>query len=745
MQYSYYLNRLNERQLEAVTCSSQYTRVIAGAGSGKTTVLTNRISYLISEFGVKPWKILAITFTNKVANEMKNRVLKIVPEATNQLTIKTFHSFAAYFLRQEISYINFPTNFTILDEEDQVKIIKDIASQRGYKKSDPIVKKTINYIGSCKLKEKYPGDIRIDHEHFEDERLCLEIYQEYEEIKDRQYALDFDDLLLRTNQILMSYPAVRAKWQDRYDYILIDEFQDTNDTEDKLIRLLMRPSSSLYVVGDPDQTIYTWRGANQGIILDMDKKFSGVNTIILDRNYRSTQNILDSANKLIAHNKLRVPKNLYTENIRGHEIVVRGSDSSTGEAEFVAREIKSLTEVQHYRLSDIAILYRSNYVTLEFEKAFMAKRIPYVIYGGLKFYQRMEIKDVLAYFRLINNCKDDISFERIINTPRRGIGEVAINAIKNNALVHNLSMYEYLCTDEAKDECPTKAVNTLRTLIFRINKTRDEINKDEETFSKLLEDLITDIGYYEYLKSDDDGDERIENVKSLFEDLRHYLKSNPEATFDEYLQNVALVSAQDDMVEGEKVTLMTVHTAKGLEYPVVFVVKLDQGVFPSNRALNEGGYGALEEERRLAYVAFTRAKERLYLTFSRGFSYVVKGELTESIFIAESGNSPVSRPTSRNSYRDSYQQKNKYSYSAFSDLDKKNDSITFDDIPQAEDDFSQERNEEEWAVGDICIHQKFGKGVVTSLEGDGIIVVNFESEGEKTLLGSHKMISKGKK
>ena len=745
MQYSDYLNRLNERQLEAVTCSSQYTRVIAGAGSGKTTVLTNRISYLISEFGVKPWKILAITFTNKVANEMKNRVLKIVPEATNQLTIKTFHSFAAYFLRQEISYINFPTNFTILDEEDQVKIIKDIASQRGYKKSDPIIKKTINYIGSCKLKEKYPGDIRIDHEHFEDERLCLEIYQEYEEIKDRQYALDFDDLLLRTNQILMSYPAVRAKWQDRYDYILIDEFQDTNDTEDKLIRLLMRPSSSLYVVGDPDQTIYTWRGANQGIILDMDKKFSGVNTIILDRNYRSTQNILDSANKLIAHNKLRVPKNLYTENIKGHEIVVRGSDSSTGEAEFVAREIKSLTEVQHYKLSDIAILYRSNYVTLEFEKALMAKRIPYVIYGGLKFYQRMEIKDVLAYFRLINNCKDDISFERIINTPRRGIGEVAINSIKNNALVHNLSMYEYLCTDEAKEECPTKAVNTLRTLIFRINQARDEINKDEETFSKLLEDLITDIGYYEYLKSDDDGDERIENVKSLFEDLRHYLKSNPDATFDEYLQNVALVSAQDDMVEGEKVTLMTVHTAKGLEYPVVFVVKLDQGVFPSNRALNEGGYGALEEERRLAYVAFTRAKERLYLTFSRGFSYVVKGELTESIFIAESGNSPIARPTSRNSYRDNYQPRIKYSYSAFSDFDKKNDSITFDDIPQAEDDFSQERNEEEWAVGDICIHQKFGKGVVTSLEGDGIIVVNFESEGEKTLLGSHKMISKGKK
>ena len=739
MQYFELIRSLNERQLEAVEADSQYTRVIAGAGSGKTRVLTYRIAYLLSEQNVKPWKILAITFTNKVANEMKNRVVQIVPEAERYLTIKTFHSFAAYFLRQEISNLNYPSNFTILDEEDQLKIIKDIAAEKGYKKSDPIVKKTVNYISSCKLKEKYPGDIRIDHERFEDERLCLEFYEDYENVKDRQYALDFDDLLLRANQILSSFPMVRAKWQDRIDHILIDEFQDTNDTEDKLIRLLLKPTSTLYVVGDPDQTIYTWRGANQGIILDLDKKFVGVKTIILDRNYRSTQNILDSANKLIAHNKLRVPKNLYTDNIKGSAVTVRCADSSLGEAEFVAREIKTLRDVHHYKLSDIAILYRSNYVTLEFEKALMAKQIPYVIYGGMKFYQRAEIKDVLAYFRLINNQKDDISFERIINTPRRGIGEVAISKIKSCALEHGLSMYEYVCEDYASEECPAKAIVTLRNLVMRINHTRDEINKDEETFSKLLEDLINDIGYYEYLRLDDDGEDRLQNVKSLFEDLRHYLKSNPDATFDEYLQNVALVSAQDDMVEGEKVTLMTVHTAKGLEYPVVFVVKLNQGVFPSNRAMTEGGYVAMEEERRLAYVAFTRAKERLYLTYSHGYSYVVKSELSESIFIAESGNSfAQQRPTSRNSFRD----KPKYHYS-FEDKDE----IIFDDIPQKEETFSQEIDNgvDDWQVGDICIHQKFGRGVVTSLEGDGIIVVKFETEGEKTLLGNHKMISKGSK
>ena len=743
MQYSEFVSSLNERQLEAVESDSQYTRVIAGAGSGKTRVLTYRIAYLLSEMNVRPWKILAITFTNKVANEMKNRVIKIVPNAERDLTIKTFHSFAAYFLRQEIYNLNYPSNFTILDEEDQLKVIKDIAVERGFKKGDPIVKKTVNYIGKCKLQEKYPGDIKIDHERFEDEKLCLEFYEEYESIKERQYALDFDDLLLMTNQILMSFPMIRAKWQDKIDYILIDEFQDTNDTEDKMVRLLMKPTTSLYVVGDPDQTIYTWRGANQGIILDLDKKFIGVRTIVLDRNYRSTQTILDSANKLIAHNKLRVPKNLYTENNKGHAITVRCADSGMGEAEYVAREIKNLREIQHYKYSDIAILYRSNYVTLEFEKALMAKQIPYVIYGGMKFYQRMEIKDVLAYFRLINNKKDDISFERIINTPRRGIGEMAVTKIKKSAFDHNLSMYEYICEDYASEECPAKAINTLRNLIARIEHTREEINKDEETFSKLLEDLITDIGYYEHLRLDDDGDERIENVKSLFEDLRHFLKSNPDATFEEYLQNVALVSAQDDMVEGEKVTLMTVHTAKGLEYPVVFVVKLNQGVFPSNRAMTEGGYTAMEEERRLAYVAFTRAKERLYLTYSHGYSYVVKSELSESMFIAESGNSLGARPESRNSFRQSQQSKYRYN---FDDINKKTEAITFDDLPFAES-ISQveEPKETEWHVGDICVHQKFGRGVVVSLEGDGIIVVEFEGEGQKTLLGSHRMISKGEK
>ena len=744
MQYEDFISSLNETQLSAVESDSQFTRVIAGAGSGKTRVLTYRISYLISQLGIKPWKILAFTFTNKAANEMANRIVQIIPECRKDLTIKTFHSFAAFFLRQEISVLNYPANFTILDEEDQTKIIKDIVSEMGYKKNDPIVKTSINYIGSCKLDEKYPGDVKIVHERFEGEKECLEIYERYEDIKSRQYALDFDDLLLKTNEILNNYTIIREKWRSKYEHILIDEFQDTNNTEYKMIKNLMKPSTSLYVVGDPDQTIYTWRGANQSIILDLNENFHNVNTIILNRNYRSTQNILDDANRLIAHNKYRVPKDLYTNNIKGHEVVVNYSDSGIQEANYVAKEIEYLRNNQHYQYRDITILYRSNYVTLDFEKALMARRIPYVIYGGVKFYQRMEVKDVIAYFRLINNVKDDVSFERIMNVPKRGIGDKATLEIKTGAANANLSMYEYVLTDDALGECSPKAIKSLRTMIARIEVTKNQIKEGDEMFAKNLEDLINDIGYYDHLKLLDDGDDRLDNVKSLFDDLRNYLSKNENATFEEYLQNISLVSAQDDIIDGDHVTLMTVHTAKGLEFPVVFVVRMSEGIFPNQRALDDGGYMGMEEERRLAYVAMTRAKERLYLTASHGYSYVLKGELTQSRFIKEAGHTMMNRPTSiKDFYSNPYgTQKKKYKYD-FDDV--RNEDTKFDDEPIRQD-FSQETNNvSSWQVGDIVEHVKFGRGVVTSLEGDNIIVVEFENHGSKTLLGNHKFLSKGSK
>ena len=733
-----YQNELNENQYNAVTTEAQHVRVIAGAGSGKTRVLTYRIAYLISELDVEPWKILAITFTNKVANEMKSRVLKMLPEVSNDLTIRTFHSFAAYFLRHEISILGFPASFTILDEEDQTKLVKDIAAEMGFKRGDKIVGNTLAYIGKQKLLEKYPDDIKIIKPAFEDEKTCLEIYHRYEEEKYKNLSLDFDDLLLLTNRILENYPDIRTKWQNRIDHILVDEFQDTNDVEYKMIKYLKKPEATLYVVGDPDQTIYTWRGANQTIILDLNKRYFDMITIVLDRNYRSTQAILNSANKLIAHNKLRVTKNLYTKENMGENVIVHSAPSGRLEADYVAREINKLKQFGGYEYKDIALLYRSNYITMDFEAALTRYQIPYKIYGGMKFYQRKEIKDVLAYFHLIVNTKDDISFSRIINVPRRGVGDTSEQLIKEEASDHNMSLYEYIKNVEPKDsEVSNRIINSLKTMVTCVDIARENINKNEEVFSKILEDMIWSLGYMEYLQKEDDGDERIENVKALFEDIRHFLKSNPESTFDEYLQNIALLSSQDEMADGDFVSLMTVHTAKGLEYPVIFVIRFNQGIFPNLRAMNEGGYLAIEEERRLAYVAMTRAKQKLYLSLCNDYSYVIQSSLGPSQFLKESGNEVlVSREN--NIFRSN--KPNKPKQFRFDD----GDNLDFEsDIPIKQDLDDPKNDVDEWHVGDIVIHKKLGRGVVIALEGDDIIKVDFENEGIKSILGTHPSVSKG--
>ena len=727
-----YEQELNEKQYQAVSSCAPYLRIIAGAGSGKTRVLTYRIAYLIDVFQVAPWKILAITFTNKVANEMKNRVVKMIPECSRDLSIRTFHSFGANFLRQEIEVLGFPKSFTILDEEDQLKLIKDIAASIGYKKGDKICGRTLNYIGMCKLEEKYPDDVKIIKPKFEDEAECLELYKRYEEEKDRMYCLDFDDLLLRTNQILRDFPAIRMKWQNRIDHILIDEFQDTNDVQYKMVKYLLKEGSCLYVVGDPDQTIYTWRGANHKIILDLDKEFPLIETIILDRNYRSTQNILDSANKLIAYNKLRIHKDLYTKQDKGEKIVTHGCPSTYAEADFVAREIKKLKDKYNYKYNDIALLYRSNYITKDFETCFIQQGIPYKIYGGLKFYERKEIKDVLAYLHLIANPKEDISFKRIVNVPKRGIGDVTFNNLLDAAIREDKSLYEFV-RDVKDDESPIsqKLLNSLKAMVLTIEIARKDIEKNDEVFSKILENMIISLGYYDYLKNEEDeGEERIENVKALFEDMRHYMKTYPDSTFYDYLQNISLASSQDEMLDGDFVSLMTVHTAKGLEFPVVFVLRLNDGVFPHIRSLTESGYLGLEEERRLAYVAFTRAKERLYLTFADGYSYVIGSSLSPSQFLKESGNTVVKENVF-------------LSNTPISRDIRSTKGPQYETKPIRQDFKPATNGGIDWKVGDIVIHTRLGKGVVVAVEEDEIIKVDFEEHGIKTIMGNHPAVSKG--
>ena len=592
-----YRTLLNEQQYKAVSTDSQYVRVVAGAGSGKTRTLTYRISYLIGEKGFRPSSILAITFTNKAASEMKQRAISLVPQAKTTLSISTFHSFCARFLRQEIDLLGFSNDFQIIDDEDQLQMIKDIAVANGFKKKDPIVKYALNFISHQKCIGNYPEDVSLNSHCLEEDKTSLKFYSIYEDQKDLMGKLDFDDLLLKTIQVLSSSKSTRDKWRSKYSNILIDEFQDTNDIQFKLVKLLMGENTNLYVVGDPDQTIYTWRGANQNIILQFESTFRNAETIILNENYRSTQNILNAANKLISFNKKRVPKDLFTSNIKGDKVEFVSSISREAEARNVAHKIEIYSRLDpNFSYKDVAILYRAAYLTLPIEKEFMQRRLPYVIYGGIKFFQRKEIKDILAYFNLIYNKKDDLSFKRIINVPKRDIGEKTISVLEAEKQQAGLSFFEYIeRIKEFDTELRTKNILALTNLINAIKDVKNKLNDNLEAYPSVLQKFIEDIGYYEYLKNDEDGEDRIDNVQTLFDDILTYVKNNPDSTFQSYLENAMLQTSQDEIKDGDFISLMTVHVAKGLEFKYVFVIGLNQGVFPSDRTTIESGEDGLDK------------------------------------------------------------------------------------------------------------------------------------------------------
>ena len=729
-----YKSLLNENQYKAVSTTSKYTRIVAGAGSGKTRVLTYRISYLISEFGVDPSSIVAIAFTNKVAGEMKERALSILKGMGGGLSVSTFHSYCAKFLRKEIDVLGFPNNFTIIDEEDQTKMIKDLAVEAGYKRNDEIVKHTLGFISYYKCKGLYPDDIVLDRFASDNDKKALQFFLKYEERKDQMLSLDFDDLLLRTIQILKDYPDIRLKWQRRISNILIDEFQDTNDVQYALVKLLMNEDTSLYVVGDPDQTIYTWRGANQSIILEFDRNFPLAETIILDRNYRSTKSILNAANKLISHNKKRVPKDLYTLSDEGAEVVVESSYSRDAEAQYVANQIENIRLTNpDVKYRDIAILYRAAYLTLPFENEFMRRRIPYQIYGGIKFFQRKEVKDVLAYFRLIYNQKDDLSFERIVNVPRRGIGDTAMDNLKAEKEAAGLSYFEYVDQIENYDtNVKAKNIAALTVLVNKIKETKKRLDDNLEAYPKILEDFVRELGYFDYLASDDEtAEEKLGNVKTLLENIVDYLKNNPDSNFEEYLQNATLQTSQDEIKDGDYVSLMTVHVAKGLEFDYVFVVSMIEGVFPSERTVLESGHDGEEEERRLAYVAFTRARKKLFVSCNTSYSFVLGAKSIQSRFFDEAGLKFKKKDYYNAPPRKSF-------FSSFDDGYFPDE--TFEEKPRP-----APKYDNGWKIGDIAIHDVFGRGEVVGIIDDTILEINFDEHGKKSILASHPKVHKMEK
>ena len=705
-----YLLNLNDRQLQAVTTKSQYVRVIAGAGSGKTRVLTTRILYLIDQWGIPSENILAITFTNKAAKEMKDRIEKMVDDNGNSSFISTIHSFCLYFLRREIKVLDYPSNFSVIDTDDQKLIIKEAIKQYDIENTKGEINNILNYISNNKA-AGIDCLAALDMANNDKYTMYAKAYQYYMDRCKQQYYLDFDDLLLFTNRILKTKSQIKEKWQKKYQFILVDEFQDIDNVQYELISHLASETSYVYVVGDPDQTIYSWRGANINIILDFDKKFKNAETIILNQNYRSTQNILNGANSLISYNKNRVKKDLISQNSAGDKIIHFSAGSEESESMYIVDKINSfLAKGNNYQ--DIAILYRSNYLSRSIEKRLVDYHIPYIIYGGIRFYERKEIKDMLAYLKMLS-IKDDISVKRTINIPKRGIGDKSIDALFDYARENNLSFYQAIDTYQGSGEKKMKAYKQL------IDELTEQSN--DKSLTDLFDMVFQQSGYREMLTNSKDPEDanRLENIKELMNDIEDFSKSNVDATLDDYLANVALYTDIQNSSDENVVRLMTVHAAKGLEFDIVFVCALSDGIFPSQRSIEESGNKGLEEERRLAYVAFTRARKVLILTDNRGFSYSEGASKRPSRFIEEIDSQ----------YLKDYNKvvNDNYYNSSSSTVISHNKTATS----------SKYKN------GDKVYHDVFGEGIVLKSEGGNVQIAFSFPYGVKTIAASfpklHKM------
>ena len=681
---------LNKNQKEAATYLDSHLRIIAGAGSGKTRVITYRIAYLIDEIGVDPRKILAITFTNKAANEMKERVVDLLGVHALGSLICTIHSLCVRILRQHINVINYPSNFTIMDEEDQKALIKKIYNQLQIDAKTISIKSMIATISNYKMANITPEKALEFAGSFQGEIKKAKVYKEYLEYQENHFLLDFDDLLLKTVYIFENYPDVLEKWQYRFQYIHVDEFQDVGNIEYRLVKL-MSDKAITCVVGDPDQTIYSFRGANVNYILDFDKDFKPCKTIILNQNYRSTGNILNISNCLIRKNQNRLEKELFTEATGGGEVIHYTAKNEQDEAEYICSEIeKIINDVDGVNYRNFAILYRANYLSRTIEQCLISHGIDYRIFGGLKFFSRKEIKDALSYLQLVCNG-EDLAFERIINVPSRGIGKKTMENIQAVAKNNHVSLYEALTLFSDQIKLSSKAKKEIRILVAAIEKAR----QSNLPLHEMFENLMNDIGYIEMLNKNLE-ENRIDNIHELQRSIYEFENQNPDlATIENYLQEIALYTDSDDNDDSQYVSLMTIHMAKGLEFDYVFVLGLSEGIFPSFRALSESDEG-IEEERRLAYVAFTRAKKQLYLTDSEGFSFVTDSPKISSRFVEEIGKEGIKHIGTRPRFKTS----------------------NYINTNLSKDELVGNNQVSDWASGDFVIHDTFGKGVVVKVNGN---------------------------
>lgn len=749
---------MNDKQAEAVQTTDGPLLIMAGAGSGKTRVLTHRIAYLIDEKYVNPWNILAITFTNKAAREMRERAIALNP-ATQDTLIATFHSMCVRILRREADYIGYNRNFTIVDPGEQRTLMKRIIKQLNLDTKKWNERSILGTISNAKNNlldeiayEKQAGDMYT--------QVIAKCYKAYQEELRRSEAMDFDDLIMMTLRLFDQNKDVLAYYQQRYQYIHVDEYQDTNHAQYQLVKLLASRFKNICVVGDADQSIYGWRGADMQNILDFEKDYPQAKVVLLEENYRSTKKILQAANNVINHNKNRRPKKLWTQNDEGEQIVYHRANNEQEEAVFVASTIDNIVREQGKNFKDFAVLYRMNAQSRTIEEALLKSNIPYTMVGGTKFYSRKEIRDVIAYLNILANTSDNISFERIVNEPKRGVGPGTLEKIRSFAYEQNMSLLDSssnVMISPLKGKA-AQAVWDLANLILTLRSKLDSL-----TVTEITENLLDKTGYLEALQVQNtlESQARIENIEEFLSVTKNF-DDNPEITVEgetgldrlsRFLNDLALIADTDDIAtETAEVTLMTLHAAKGLEFPVVFLIGMEEGVFPLSRAIEDAD--ELEEERRLAYVGITRAEQILFLTNANTRTLFGKTSYNRPTrFIREIDDELIqyqglARPVN-SSFGVKYSKEQPTQFGQGMSLQQALQARKSNSQPQVTAQLqalnTNNSHETSWEIGDVATHKKWGDGTVLEVSGSGKtqeLKINFPGIGLKKLLASVAPISK---
>lgn len=739
---------LNEQQREAVFYTEGPLLILAGAGSGKTRVLTHRTAYLIEEKGVNPYHIMAITFTNKAAGEMRERIDRLVGYGSESIWVSTFHSTCVRILRRHIDRIGYDTNFTIYDSEDSKSLMKDICKRLNIDTKIYKERSLLSAISSAKDELITPTEFALRATAASDyaKRKQAEVYREYQEALHKNNALDFDDLIVKTVELFQTDPEVLDYYQERFRYIMVDEYQDTNTAQFQLIRLLAGKYKNLCVVGDDDQSIYKFRGANIYNILNFEKHFSDAKTIKLEQNYRSTQNILDAANHVIANNVGRKAKALWTANDAGDKVEFEQFDNAYEEADYIASDIASGVREGSYHYGDYAVLYRTNAQSRLFEERFIVSNIPYKIVGGVNFYARKEVKDLLAYLKTIDNAKDDLAVRRIINVPKRGIGATTLNRVSDYAASYDIGFYDAL---KQAEEIPSigKSAAKIKPFVTFIQTMRSKLPYID--ISELMREIIETTGYVKELEAEgtEEATARIENIDELLSKVVAYESAEENPTLSGFLEEVALVADIDSLEEGsDYVVLMTLHSAKGLEFPKVYLAGMEDGLFPSYMSItSDHSSEELEEERRLAYVGITRAMRELAITCARQRmirgetqynkvsrfvkeipSELLNGEIKKPAFLTRGEDDNVSAFRPKRTTMRQQPSGQSMQARAFSGANTVKGSLSY-------------------AAGDRVSHIKFGEGTVKAIvEGgrDFEVTVDFDTAGVKKMFASFAKLKK---